>query len=328
MKIIRHSHKTIVYSLSLLLYAQQTSCMQQSVLKVDTRPQLDITQKIKALSGPNARIDAMQKMLGSVIKSNELQEPSQSQNADIFDAILINNLTLEQTQQKLIDLHKLTLNENAQRFRLIKSRDQRKRERDIETLIPVVAGFVLKKQMFEANLNVITGGGRQNLPEDPNDLDAKDTIMALQLTLGDNSTATFLGKSIEQHKQALQKTHDRLLQIEDTCCCTTPAQDDEVLNIKIDLRALATPLVCFAQKQEILSQLRATAAASQSAPAVAVAPPQQPQFHGGQPLYGTLHPQHSSPPTYIEKPHSLSKVADPFIPGSGVGSINNDDLTK
>lgn len=326
MKIIRHSHKMSVYSLSLLLYAQQISCMQQPVLTIDTSGQAAIMAKLKALNSTNARIDMMQTMLGSVIKNTELNDTNAAkavfENVPLDD-ITINNRNAEQTQQKLIDMQQQVLRYKAQYLPSMKGwRATHNNEIAANTLSAAVAGFVLNRQQYQPNLNVITGG-RHNLPENPRDLDANDTITALKLALGNiPDNVLFLEKTVQTYKKDLDADHTFFLELEASCCCATPAQKEDALARKIKWRALAIPLTCFAQKQQVLLRLKINTASQSTTTAsstTATAQP-QPQQHAGQQLYGTMKPQ-GPPPNYTDKPHPLNQVADPFIPGSGVGNI-------
>jgi|GEM_PF-2444078 len=328
MKIIRHSRKMFVYSLSLLLYAQQVLCMEQlSVLTVDTTRQSDIMSRIKALNSTNARIDMMQTMLGSIIKNAELKgtNVAQAEFENVpLDDITINNADAETTQQNLINMQKQVLQYKAQYlFSLSEWQKTRRNEINANTLSAAVAGFVLNKKQYRPNLAVITGG-RSHLPENPRDLDAKDLITALKLALGNvPDNAIFLGKAVKAYKEDLQSDHTFFVELEASCCFVTPAQQEQALQSKIEWRTLAIPLTCFAQKQEILSRLNVIAASQSKAAAAAQQHPQS-QFSSGQTLYGTMD-QQSPAPSFTDKPHQLNQVADPFVVGSGLTLVQDNN---
>lgn len=314
-----------VYSLSLLLSAQQICCMQPEhrPLKVDARNQIAIADTIKSLSTTNARLDKMQVFLGSVINNTELRRADLT-TADFenipLDDITINGKNLEQTQQLIITMQKEVARNNARRFPSWAAyTNARQNETRSKTLSTAVAGFVLKKMRFEPDLSIITGGGR-SLPENPHDLDAVDIINALRIALGPvKETAIFLGKTIEDYKKELEAQHTFFI---DTPCCYTPlGRSRQALSHKIDLRALAIPLVCFAQKQEFLKQTNEAYPPSYQNPGAGVGAsiPAQPSDPN----------QTQQPPTYTEKPFPEAQFASPFVAGSAnTGSINNNGNGK
>lgn len=265
MKISRHSQKMLVYSLSLLLSAQQILCTPP---QFDVTDQMELKKTIDALPTTNARIDMMQQTLGAVLTTADVQQvnPAESgfETIDLGNKVTtidwknidtnwkINNQNLDETQETLVEMHKQLLTYQAKTlFSFEESRKTNENGKKAKTMIYVVMGFAHKKKHFEPNLSIIPDG----LPENPKDLNALSTINALQLTLGEvDDNKKFLGKSIGEFKQDLATKNLFFQDLQGSCCCATPTERDTALKHKIYLRAITIPLICFAQKQKTLSQ--------------------------------------------------------------------------
>jgi hypothetical protein len=344
MKIIRHSHKTIVYSLSLLLYAQQTSCMAQDPDRADHPDQKSINQLTVMHQGHDnvdQVIDTIQQAIGGVHEDDtniqyfmlDLPERgNQSHKGKACSARQLEAVICEiQTQRQTYDA--------AFWFNWIQYWDKKYNKRVIRNNFQVTVSDAYTRRCQGFNPTII-----ENLPKSANDIkplvfiqylqrhfgaipkDIRETLRCLYLQKG-YSVMHAPDDQPKHYTQTIENTLSNLARMHDffdnpPCCLSfwgRSAIEDEY---RIFLR---THIISHNSLIARLKCLKALTLPKQMPPS------QEQQQQKPQPM----HPNPyfiivggGNPPSYADPSHVLSQVADPFIPGSGVGSINNDDLTK
>lgn len=309
MKIIRHSRKMFVYSLSLLLCPQQISCMQTSTAPAAHPDQKSISQLTTMLDEHNnvdQLIDTMQKALGAI---------------DDQDGTSHHNLTLTVPARgnKLATPRSYTQDELA-KF-LCAMQDQRQIYDDAfcfnwdqywqknynkqlirSSFVPVtMAAYAKRLGDFKPDTSLI-----DNLPKSAQALNSLKIIQTLQGGFAEiNPKKECLNVSVRDILSKLSTMHHFF--DNPPCCWHSSEQSAKKLEYNVFLRSHAIPFVYFIEKQKHLKALALPKQISSPAPQ-AQSMRKQPSIviintSVDQPICGKT--QQDLPPAYTDKPHTL-----------------------
>lgn len=319
MKIIRHSRKMFVYSLSLLLCPQQISCMQASTAPAAHTDQKSISQLTTMLAEHNnvdQLIDTMQKALGAI----DDQDGTSHHNF---------TLTVPARGNKLATPRSYTQDELA-KF-LCAMQDQRQIYDDAfwfnwgkywqknynkqlirNNFVPVtMAAYAKRCKDFNPETSLIN-----NLPKSAQALNSLNIITNLQAGFASiDPQKKCLSMKVSDILNKLSTMHDFF--DNPPCCWYSSAQDAEKLNYNVFLRSHTIPFVYFIEKQKDLKALalpKQMPASGQPQSASIRKKPSVLIIEGAE--VHTLSAKPQAPPAYAEPSHQLGQKADPFIPGS------------
>lgn len=335
MKIIRHSHKMFVYSLSLLLSAPQILCMQEApqeapAAHADQKSIHQLTTMLAGHDNVDQLIDTMQKAIGGIddqdgksLYNFSLTLPGNANNRIETQPLshdeLAEFLCEKQDQRQTYD--------NAYFFNWAGywEKDHNKKLIRNNFVSITMAAYAQRCVNFKPDTSII-----DNLPKRSKDIDSLKIIRYLQAQFADiDPKKTCLSKKVEDIRTELNTIHHFF--DNPPCCWYSLKQKAKKLQYNVFLRSHVIPFVYFIEKQKRLKTLQLPKrmpandqdeSQKQSNPYAS-----NPSIiiigSNGQQYSLTPH-QGSVPPSYTEKPQALHLVANPFIPGSGVGSLNGD----
>lgn len=231
MKIIRHSRKMFVYLTPLLLHFQHLSC--GPIPKTDTQ----LKEMANGHNNTDLLIDEMQKALGAV----------DSDTGENTSTCRFNRLTKDEKIEQLIGIQEQRMTYDARFWptssgHTLKQTNKGLIRRDFFNTIRTAEAFHSK---FIPDTTSI-----QDLPQNPDRLNAIDIIDTLQSALGRvrNKDTEFLKASITVIAENLKTRHHFFETLAGTCCISYQANQLATQH-KIFLRTHAIPYLYFAQLQ-------------------------------------------------------------------------------
>lgn len=351
MKIIRHSHKMFVYSLSLLLYAQQISCMDQDPDRAahpDQKSTNQLTVMLQGHDNVDQLIDTTQQAIGGVHEDNETiqyfmlhlpERRNQSLKGKACSARQLEGAICEiQTQRQTYDASLL--------FKWTPYWDKKYYKRVIRNNFKTITAEAYSRRCDGFNPTLI-----QNLPKSANDIVPLNFIQHLQKEFGaipsatrDNLRCLDLQKGYSvlnapndeparytsTINQVLAKLHVMHDFFDNPPCCFSfwgrSAMEDEH---KIFLRTHIISHISLIARLKCLKALTLPKQmpAAQEEQHQQRQPDSSTQAHN--PYFIIIGGHQGPPPQFAEKPYNLSEIANPFIPGSGgLGTSINNDTNK
>lgn len=187
-----------------------------------------------------------------------------------------------------------------------------------------MAAYAQRCTNFKPDTSII-----DNLPKRAQDIEPLKIIRYLQAQFANvDPEKKCLSKKVTDIRTELNSIHHFF--DNPPCCWYSPKQNAEKLKYTVFLRSHVIPFVYFIEKQKRLKNLQLF----KRIPVTDENEPQkQSNTHGSNPsiiIIGGNGQQYSvtshqgTPPPYADKPQPPHLVANPFIEGSGVGSINSD----
>jgi hypothetical protein len=349
MKIIRHSHKMSVYSLSLLLYAQQISCMDQDpdrAMHPDQKSTNQLTAMIQEHDNVDQLIDTMQQAIGGIHEDDNSIEylmlhlperGNQSLKGKACSARQLEGALCEiQTQRQTYDA--------ALWFSWTQYWNKQYNKRIIRNNFKATVADAYTRRCQGFNPTII-----DNLPKSANGIVPLNFIQYLQKEFGaipsntrDTQRCLDLQKGYsvlsapndepERYTSTINQVLAKLHVMHDffdnpPCCLSFFGKSEIEKEYRVFLR---THIISHNSLVARLKCLKALTIPKQM-PIPQVPPSVQYQ----NPYVIIVGGQQNQPPPYTDNSYQLSRVADPFIPGSGVGSVqykpqpnDDDDLKK
>lgn len=344
MKIIRHSHKMFVYSLSLLLYAQQVSCMEQDPDRAaypDQQSTNQLTAMLEGHDNVDQLIDTMQQAVCGVHEDDTntqyfmLHLPErggQSLKGKAYSARQLEGVICEiQTQRQTYDA--------AFWFNWTQCWDKKYNKRVIRNNFKTTIADAYHRRCKDFKPTLI-----QNLPKSANDItplhfvrylqkefgampqDTRENLRCLDLQTG-YSVMNASKDEPERYTSTINQMLAKLHRMHDffdnpPCClslCWKSATEDEY---RIFLR---THIISH---NSLIARLKCLSALTLSKP-MPIAQDQQQQrppdssTQSHNPYVIIIGGHQGPPPSFAQGSYQLNQVADPFIPGSGVGALQS-----